>query len=105
MPNTLGTPTINQIINMSKESKIDELLASLSGLRIPYLLACCQAELSVRSETAMNQTMGLTDLNKAVKMIKKEETEVFLSKIIHAQTKTIFLGTNMHVMMQTSGRG
>ena len=31
-------------------------------------------------------------------MIKKEEIEAFLSKIIHTQTKTIFLGSNMHVM-------
>ena len=39
-----------------------------------------------------NQTMGPTDLNEAVKMIKKEEIEAFLSKIIQAQTKTIFFG-------------
>ena len=50
---------------------------------------------------AVNHTMGLTDLSKAVKMIKKEEIEVFSSKVIHAQTKTIFWGINMHVMMQT----
>ena len=31
---TLGTPTINQIINMIKESELDELSASLNGLRI-----------------------------------------------------------------------
>ena len=34
-------------------------------------------------------------------MIKKEKIKAFSSKIIHAQTKTIFLGSNMHVMMQT----
>ena len=50
---------------------------------------------------AMNQTTGLTDLKKAFKMIKKEEIEAFSSKIIHAQTKTIFLGSNMHVITQT----
>ena len=33
-------------------------------------------------------------------MIKKEEIEAFLSKIVHVQTKTIFLGSNMHMMMQ-----
>ena len=69
---------------MIKESKIDELLASLNGLRISCLLACCQAELSIRCEMAANQTMGPTDLNEAVKMIKKEEIEAFSSIIIHA---------------------
>ena len=31
---TLGTPTINQIINVIKECEIDELSVSLNGLRI-----------------------------------------------------------------------
>ena len=102
---TLGTLTINHIINMIKESEIDELSASLNGLRISHLLACHQAELLVRSEMAANQTTGLTDLNEAVKMIKKEEIEAFFSKIIPVQTKTIFLGSNMHMMMQTLEEG
>ena len=83
---TLGTLTINQIIKVIKESKIDDLSASLNGLRISPMLVCHQAELSLRSET-----MGLTDLNNAAKTIKKEKIEAFLSKITHAQTKNIFL--------------
>ena len=82
-------------------SKIDDWLASLNGSRISCLLACHLAELSIRSETAADQTMDPTNLNKAVKMMKKEEIDAFASKIIHAQTKTMFLGSNMHVMMQT----
>ena len=58
---TLGTPTINWIINVIKESAIDELAASLNGSRIFHLLASHWAELSIRSEMAMNQTMDLTD--------------------------------------------
>ena len=50
---------------------------------------------------ATNQTKDLTDFNKIVKMIQKEEIEFFSSNIIHTQTKTKFLGTNMHVMTQT----
>ena len=42
---------------MSKGSEIDELLASLNGLRISHLLACHWAELSIRSEAAANQTV------------------------------------------------
>ena len=45
---TLGTPTINRIINVIKEKDINELLVSLSGLRIAQLLACWQAELSTK---------------------------------------------------------
>ena len=45
--------------------------------------------------------MDPTNLNKAVKTIKKEELDAFSSEIIHTQTKTIFLGSNMHVTMQS----
>ena len=67
----LSTTTINQIIKMIKESEIDELSVSLNGLRISHLLACHCADLSIESETAASGTMDLTDLNEAVKMIKK----------------------------------
>ena len=82
---------------------IDELSVSLSGLRISHLLACHQEELSIGSEATANQTMDTTDLNEVVKMRKSEEVSPFSSKIIHTQTKTMFLGINMHVMTQTLG--
>ena len=101
VPVTLGTPTINQIINVIKESEIDKLLVSLTMSRISHLLASHWSELSVESKEAANQAMDLTDLNEAVKTMKKEEIDAFSSKIIHAQMKTMFLGSNMHMMMQT----
>ena len=101
VPVTVGTLTINQIINMSKESEINELLASLNGLSIAWLLACHQAELSIQSKATTNQTVDLTNLNEAVKMTKKEEINAYLSKIIHGQTKTMLLRNNMHVMTQS----
>ena len=45
--------------------------------------------------------MDLNDLNENLKMIKREEIDTFLSKIIHSQTKTMLLGNHIHVMMQT----
>ena len=68
---------------MIKESKIDELSASLNGSRISHLLACHKAELSVKSKAATNQTVDLTDLNEAVNTTKKEEIDAFSSKIVH----------------------
>ena len=50
---------------------------------------------------ATNQTVDITSLNDAVKMIKREEIDVFSSQVIHNQTKTMLLGNNMHVRMQT----
>ena len=59
---TLGSPTINWIINVIKESEFNELSASLNGLRMAQLLACLQAELSIWSKATANQTVDLTDL-------------------------------------------
>ena len=70
VPVTLGTPTINQIVNVIKKSEIDEVSISLSGLRISNLLAGHQAELSLKHDTTASQTPGLTDLNEAVKTRK-----------------------------------
>ena len=56
--------TFNRIINVIKESEIDELPASLNGSRISNLLVCHWVELSIRSKAAAaTQTMDLTDLN------------------------------------------
>ena len=51
---TLGTPTINQIINVIKKSEINELSVFLNESRIAQLLACWQAELSSQKETVAN---------------------------------------------------
>ena len=102
---TLGRPTINQIINMIKESKINELLVSLNGSRIAQLLACQWAGLLIQRGTVTNQTVDLTGLNKAVKMTKKEEVNASSSKIIHSRAKTLLLGNNMHVMTQSPKGG
>ena len=73
---------------MSMESEINELLASLNGLRIAQFVACQQAELSIQSEAVANQAVDLTDLNEAAKMTKKEEIDTFSSKIYMVKQKT-----------------
>ena len=55
----------------------------------------------IQRETAAIQTVDLTNVNKAVKMTKREEIDTFSSRIIHGQMKTLLLGNNMHVMTQS----
>ena len=102
---TLGTPTINWIVNVIKESEIDELSVSLNGLRISHLLAGHWAELVLNNGTTANQNPSLTYLNEAVKTMIQEETEAFSSKIVRGHTKTVLLGNNMYVMTQAPGKG
>ena len=105
VPVTLGTPTINQIINMIKESEIDGLSAFLNRLKMAQLLACQQTEPLIQGEAAIHQTVDPTDLKGAIKMTKNEEIDTFLSKIIHGQVKTMLLGNNMQVMTQALNGG
>ena len=101
IPVILGTPTINRTIDVIKEIKIDELSTSLNGSRIAQLLSCHKAELAVKSNATVPPTGDPTNLNKVVKTTKREEIDTFSSKIIHGQTTTLLLGSNMHVKTQT----
>ena len=105
IPVILGTPTINQIVNIIKEHEIDELSVSLNRSRIFHLLARHCAEFSVTSSVTAHQTLGLTYLNKAVKLTKREEIDAFSSEVIHSHTKTMFLSNSMYVMTQAPEKG
>ena len=105
VPVTLGTPTINQIMNIIKESEIDELSVSLNGLRISCLLAGCQTELSLKYDVTASPILDPSDLNEAVKTTKWEEIGAFSCKIMHGCTKTVLLGNNMYVMTQAPEKG
>ena len=100
LPVTLGTPTINQIINMIKESEINELSASLNGSRMAQLLACCQAELSIKREVTMHLTVDHSNLKEVVKTTKREKVDASSCKVIHGQMKTMLLRNNMNVKTQ-----
>ena len=101
VPGILGTPTINQIMNVIKDSEIDELPV----LRISCLLAGCQAELSLKNNTTARPIPDPTDLNEAVKMMKWEETEAFSPQIVHGHTNTVLWGNNMYIMTQAPEKG
>ena len=102
---TIGTPTINWVMNVIKESEIDELSVSLNGLRISHLLAGCQGELSLKNNKTTSPIPDPTDFNEAVKAMKWEEIKAFSSKIVHGCTKTVLLGNNMYVMTQAPRKG
>ena len=105
VPVTLGTPTINTIVNVIKESEIDELSVSLNESRISCLLAGHQVDLSLRNDTTAKPIPDCTDLDKAVKMTKQEEIEDLSSQIMHGHTKTVLWGNNMYVMTQAPKKG
>ena len=105
VPVTLGTSTVNQIINVIKKSEINELSVSLNGSRIAWLMACWWAGLLIQRKTTTNQTVDPTDYNETVKMTKGEEVDALSSKIICGQTKTLLFGNNMHVMTQSQKGG
>ena len=79
--------------------------ASLKGSRMAWLLVCRWAELFIKEEDTLHQTVDQTNLKEVVKTTKKEEIDAFSSKIVHGQMKTMLLGNNMHVMTQSMKGG
>ena len=63
---------------MIKEREINELSVSLNGSRMAQLLACHQAELLIKGEATMHQTVDQTDLKETVIMTKREKVDVFV---------------------------
>ena len=105
VPITLGTPTISWIVNVIKEREIDELSVLLNGSKISHLLAGHWAGLSIGSHATTGKVLIMTDLNEAVKMMKREGIDAFLSKVIHGQMKTMFMDNNMCVMTKAPEKG
>ena len=85
-------------MNIIKESEIDELSVSLNGLRISYLLAGSQVELSLKNDATASPIPDPTDLNEAMKRTKWEEIGAFSSMIVYGHTKTVLLGNNLYIM-------
>ena len=100
VPVTLGTPNINHIINVIKESKTDELSDSLNGLRMAQLLAYHQAELSLKEETAMHQTVDQTDLAGGSQNDKKGRGRCFFIQNNTWPNEKPVPQNNMNVMTQ-----
>ena len=104
-PVTLGTPTINQIVNVFKESEIDEPSVSLNGLRISHLLAGHWAELFLKNDTTASQTPGPTGFEWSCKNNEMRRNRSLLSKIVHGYMKTVLLGNNIYIMTQALEKG
>ena len=78
---TLGTSTINWIMNIIKKSEIDELSVSLNGLRISHLLVGHWAELSLKNDTTARLIPDPSDLNEAEETMKQGEIEAFCLRL------------------------
>ena len=84
----LDTLTINQTINVIKRSEIDKLSVSLNGSRISHLLACHWAELSIKSKTAVNHTMDLTNLMRLLRWLRRRKLMLFLQRSYMPELRT-----------------
>ena len=77
-------------MNVIKESEIDELSVSLSGLRISCLLAGHQVELSLKNDIIARSIPDPTSINEAVKTMKWEEIEAFSSQLCMATQRLCY---------------
>ena len=105
VPVTLGTLMIGRVINVIKESKLDVLSTPWVNDQVTYLLVGCRVNTSFVDEKVTNHPMNPTNLNEIMKTKRSEKIEEFSSKVILAQTMSMFMGCNLHVMMHALCEG
>ena len=105
VPVTLGILTIRRVINVIKESKLNALTTPWVNAQVAYLLADNRANMSFIDEKVTNWPLDPTNLNEIMKIKRSEKIKGFLSKVIHAQTKIMFMGCNLHVMTHRLCKG
>ena len=98
---TLGTPTINWIINMIKESEIDELSSFLEWIVDSLIVGWLVSRTFDSEGNCHKPNSGSDQLEWGHQNNKERRGGCFLSKIIHSQMKTLLLGNKMHVMTQS----
>ena len=98
VPVTLGTPTINCIINVIKEGGNWWAVGFTEWIKDIPIVGLLVSRTLIWKEAVANNTVDPTNLDEVVKTTKKEEVDSFSSKIIHGWMKTLLLGNNMHVM-------
>ena len=105
VPVTLGTLTIRRVINVIKESELNVLATPWVNAKVTYIPADHRANMPLVDRKVATWPINLTNLNEIVITKKSEKIQRFSSKVIHAQTMTMFMGCNLHVMMHALCEG
>ena len=98
VPMVLGTPMIGCIMNVIEEKEIDTLAIPWVSAWVAYLLAIQWATATVEDDRIATKVLDPTEYNEVVTTKGSKMIDAFLSKIIHAQTKTSFMGARLNVM-------
>ena len=104
VPLVIGTCTIDQIINVIQESKIDHLLMPWSTVRMVQILSCQKSTAVLALGSVETQTEGASggpqevDVDELVTVRESACLEPFQTEIIEGWVKSL-LGDTAHVMV------
>ena len=98
-PVILGMPTLYQVMEVIKESKISQLAIPWAVSRVSWLLGRVQAHMGRATWDDMaNKAITLTSVDEVVKVSHKFWLPPFGHKVIHSWTWLVLTGCKLNVM-------
>ena len=92
---------IGHVINVIREKEIDALVTPWVNTHVAYLLVVQQVTATLEDDKLTTRVLDSTEYNEVVTTKSSEMIDAFSSRIIHAQTKTVFTGVRLNVMTCT----
>ena len=98
-PFILGTPTLYRVIQVIKESEINQLATPWAMLPLSYLIRGLQAWVGKEVQTDVgNKNITPTSVDEVVRVITKFQIPLFGCKAIHGRTGLLLMGYKLNVM-------
>ena len=99
VPVILGTPTIDQVVNVMREAEMDALATPWANARAAHLLAV-QRMTPMKVDDGQKERYDTGDDNPLMYTQKAETLEPFSSQIIPVKAAKAYLGECINVMVQ-----
>ena len=105
VPFTIGTSTIDWVVNVMTEGEIMGMVINWAHARSARLLAMRKATTMIGSEVNTNQEIDPLHMDEVLRTGDIETVEAFSSRVVNAYSEVMFPNHHMNVMTHVLGEG